>query len=586
MSVAETNPRPHFSQQVTPRGRQKPRVMSSILLRGGTVVDGSGEGSFVADVTISNGRIQSVGRVPKAEAELVLDVGGLTVAPGFIDSHSHAEAALLRDPLATPKVAQGVTTEIVNNCGFGLFPVRSEAAREAMSGIWTEGEAPVFASAAEYRDALLRQGAAVNVAALIPHGAVRTSVVGADDRPARDEEIRAMCDLAREAFRQGAVGISFGLLYAPGCFTPKEEIVSLGRVAAEFGRPSATLGACPEPAERVTLSLPLGTLRDPVGVLNGSKGRPLAFHVRNECDGFEQSILEAIEIGGESSAAVHISHLKVADPTKWGQVGIALRHIEEANARGQRVTCDQYPYTAGSSPFTTLLPPWALEGGIAQTISRLRNDSARRRISASLAGDEPIPGWDNLSSRIGWDGCVVGSAPGLEQWEGKSIADLARSSHREPHDLLFDLLLTTHCAAIGIWHQMCEEDVQTVMRHPAQMIGSDGLHTPGRPHPRLWGTFPRVLGRYVRELGVLTLEQAIHKMTGKTAATFGLKDRGLIRPGYHADICVFNPDRIADRATWDEPTLPPDGIVHVICNGVLIMLDGRRTEHRPGDWLS
>ncbi len=519
--------------------------MYDLLLRGGTVIDGSGAAARRADVALREGRVAAVGEIPAAEAEQALEVGGLVVAPGFIDAHSHADAALLRDPAETPKVLQGVTTEIVNNCGFGLFPVRGEAAGEAMGGVWTEGESPTFASAEAYHAALRARGTALNVVSLVAHGAVRASVVGVENRPATEDETRAMCGLVREAFRQGAVGVSFGLLYAPGCFAARDELAAIGRVAAECGR-------------------------------------LLAFHVRNECDRFEESILEVIELGRETGAHVHVSHIKVADPARWGDIGLALGHIEEARARGQRVTCDQYPYTAGSSPFTTLLPPWALEGGPARTLARLRDEGERSRIRAALAGEEIIPGWDNLSSRIGWPRCVVGSAPGREEWEGRSIADLAARAGRPPEEVLFDLLLATRGAAIGIWHQMCEEDVQTAMRHPAQMVGSDGLHTLGKPHPRLWGTFPRVLGRYARELGVLTLEQAVHRMTGKTAAAFGLAERGLLAPGYRADVCVFDPGRVVDRATWERPTLPPEGIAHVICNGVFTVRDGRQTEARPG----
>jgi len=530
--------------------------MADIILRGGTLVDGSGDGPFLADVAITGGRIEAVGRIPRADAELALDVGGLIVAPGFIDSHSHADAALLDEPMAVPKVAQGVTTEVVGNCGFGPFPVLDPAALDSVLGVGAEGAPWVFRSVREYRTALRDRGTAVNIAALLPHGPLRKSVVGVGDRPSDEQELRHTCRLAHDALKQGAVGISFGLLYAPGCFTPKEEIVALGRVAAAFSR-------------------------------------PIVFHVRNECDRFEESVVEAIEIGAESGAAVHISHLKVADPANWGRVGVSLAHIEEANQRGRQVTCDSYPYTAGSSPFTTLLPPWALDGGIAQTISRLRDPAARSRISAALSGEEHLAGWDNLSSHIGWERCVVGSAPGLESWEGRTIADIAAASPRHPHDVFFELLLTTNCTAIGIWHQMCEEDVQAVIRHSAQMVGSDGLHTPGKPserpagkpHPRLWGTFPRLLGHYARDLGLLTLEQAVHKMTARAAATFGLRDRGLLRPGCHADICVFDPGGIADRATYDNPTQPPEGIAHVICSGVPTMLDGRRTEQRPGAWL-
>ena len=529
--------------------------MVDTLLRGGTVIDGSGAAAFRAEVLIREDRIVAIGEV--SDADCVRDVGGLIVAPGFIDCHSHSDLYLLEDPFATPKVAQGVATEIVGNCGFGPFPLRNDAARRAMDALVPPTTRPAgkpaeqpdspreFASLADYRSALQRRGTAVNVAALAPHGAIRLSVMGGEDRAATGGELEQMRGLVREAMEQGAAGLSFGLLYAPGCFTPMEEMVALGEIVAPFGR-------------------------------------PLAFHGRNECDRLEESVAEAVEIGRQCGAPVHISHLKVADPARWGQVGKALARIDAARAQGQRVTCDQYPYTAGSSPFQTLLPPWSLAGGAGELLKRLRNPATRQRIAVAMAGGEEVPGWDNLSLRIGWDRAVVGSAPGEEGYEGKSLAQLARETGKLPADLVCDLLLSTRGAAIGIWHQMCEEDVRTVLPHPAQMVGSDGLPAPGKPHPRLWGTFPRVLGSYVRELGLLTLEQAIHKMTGRPAATFGLAERGLLRAGYYADVCVFDPARIADRATWEDPTLPPVGLVHVFCNGVATMQDGVRSEGRPG----
>ena len=527
-------------------------MMTDILLRGGSVVDGSGVPRFRADVAMREGRIAAVGDLPHAEAQLVLDVSGLMVAPGFIDSHSHSDLALLEDASATPKAAQGVTTEIIGNCGFGPYPARSEAARQAMSALLPPSQGKkrqFFVALRDYQEALLERGGAVNVAALLPHGAVRTSVMGAEDRAADEDEMRAMCELVREGMSQGAVGMSLGLLYAPGCFTPAGEIAELSRVLA---------------ARR--------------GVL--------VSHGRNECDRFQESIEEVIEIGRQARVAVHISHLKVADPANWGRIDAALRRIEQANQRGQRVTCDQYPYTAGSGPLQTIMPPWSLAGGTRELLARLRDPAARGRIVRALEGREAMPGWDNMSQRIGWDRIVVGSAPGAEDREGRSLAEIAAESGRPPSDILFEVLLASHGSAIGLYHQMCEDDVRAVMVDPAHMVGSDGLPAPGRPHPRLWGTFPRVLGHYSRELGLLTLEQAVHKMTGKTAATFRLQGRGLVHTGYYADLCVFDAERVIDRATYDDPALAPEGIVHVICNGVPTMLDGRRTQHRPGAVLT
>lgn len=526
--------------------------MHDILLRKGTVVDGTGAPAFTADVAISGGRIATIGELTNASADLVLDLAGLTVAPGFIDCHSHSEMDLLADPLAGPKVGQGVTTEVVCNCGWGPFPARSEHAQEAMAALLptsaAEGVGHLFDSLRDYRGALQSRAPAVNVAALIPHGPVRLSIVGSEDRAAAQSEIAAMQALVRECYEDGAIGMSLGLLYAPGCFTPAEEIASL-----------ATALAGP---------------------------RRLVFHVRNECDRFAESIEEAIAIGRRAKAHVHISHLKVADPAHWGRIGAALAQIEDAGRRGQSVTCDQYPYTAGSSPLQTLLPPWSLAGGTGQLLARLRDRGARKRMAAALAGEEQIAGWDNLSLRIGWGRIAVGYASGAQQWEGETLEAIAGRAGRPPWEILFDLLALSRGAAVGIYHQMCEEDVRAVIVHPTQMVGSDGLPAPGKPHPRLWGTFPRVLGRYCRELGLLSLEEAVRKMSGKTAETFGLRGRGLLRPGYHADLCVFDSAQVADAATYDDPAQPPRGIVHVICNGLPTMLDGERTRHRPGRWLN
>jgi dihydroorotase/N-acyl-D-amino-acid deacylase len=522
--------------------------MTDILLRGGSVVDGSGRPKFPADVAVEQGRIAAVGDLGQAGADLVLDVSGLTVAPGFIDAHSHSGVALLEDGSAAPKVAQGVTTEIIGNCGFGPFPAPSAAARQVMSALVPRseaGEPRLFASLRDYQEALMARGSAVNVAALLPHGAIRTAVVGAADRPADEGEVRAMCELVGEGMAEGAVGMSLGLLYAPGCFTPAGEIAELSRA-----------------------------MTDRHGVL--------VSHGRNECDRFQESIEEVIEIGRETGVATHVSHLKVADPANWGRVSAALDSIDRANDRGQLVTCDQYPYTAGSGPFQTIMPPWSLAGGTEALLGRLRAPAARTRIVRAFEGREAISGWDNMSLRIGWDRIVVGSAPGTEGWEGRSLAAIAADSNRAASDVLFDVLLVTHGSGIGIFHQMCEEDVRTVMVHPAQMVGSDGLPGTGKPHPRLWGSFPRVLGHYSRELGLMALEQAVHKMTGKTAEVFRLHGRGLVGQGRHADVCVFDAERIIDRATYDDPVRAPEGIVHVICNGVPVMLDGERTRQRPG----
>jgi len=521
--------------------------MAELVLRGGLVVDGTSAPGFRADVAVSAGRIQAIGDLGAEQADSVLEADGLVVAPGFIDCHSHSDLALLADPLAQPKVAQGVTTEIVGNCGFGPFPVRSAAAREMVLAPGPDKEPRHFVSAGEYRRAFERRGAAVNIAAHLPHGTLRASVMGVTDRPATGEELAAICALARQSFHEGALGISFGLLYAPGCFTPRDELVALGREAAALGR-------------------------------------PLVFHVRNEADRFRESIAEAVGIGRECGAHVHISHLKVADPANWGRADVALAELDPDDG-GVAATCDQYPYTAGSSSFQTLLPPWALVGGTAELLARLRSPSVRARAAQAMAGGEAIAGWDNLALRIGWERVAVGSAPGLEGWEGKTVAQIAAAARREPADVVFDLVLASSGSAIGIFHHMCEADVQTVMRHPAQMVGSDGIPTAGKPHPRLWGTFPRVLGRYVRELGLLSLEEAVHKMTGRPARAFGLAGRGILRCGQRADICAFDPAAVEDEATWEEPTRPPRGIVHVLCNGVPTMVNGRRTDRLPGTWV-
>jgi len=520
--------------------------MFDIVIRNGTVYDGRSVEGRQVDVAVEGERIAAVGRLDKAEAREIVDAAGLVVAPGFIDTHSHSEIALLACPSADSKILQGVTTEIVGNCGMSAAPLLGPCL-DHLSCMWDEEHdvRPSWQTLAGYFAYFEEQGAAaVNIASLVGHGNLRGGTVGYDDTAATEENIDAMTRLADEAMAEGAVGVSSGLIYPPGVFATTDELVAVARSVARGG-----------------------------GIY--------ASHIRSENDRLLEAVDEAIDIARRAGVAVHVSHIKASRRRNWDKLPRALEAIDSARREGLDVTCDCYPYTASWTDLDALLPHWTYDGGIEQELARLEDPETRRRIETEVNAREPDPSfWQRVM--VSWVGDEYTDIEGL------TIAEIALARGVEPTTTLMDVLVEHKLLATGIFFFMSEENVRTTLRYRHSTIGSDSsvravpaLKGRGKPHPRAAGTFPRVLGKYVRE-GVLTLGEAICKMTGAAAERFSLKDRGAVAPGSYADLVVFDPSRICDLATYEDPGLPPAGIERVWVNGTLAAEDGLVTGSRQG----
>ncbi len=533
------------------------------LLENAQIVDGTGAPARTGAILIEDDRIAEVGATTLAPDE-VLDVRGAVVAPGFIDMHSHSDFSLPGAPDAPEKILQGVTTEIVCNCGLGIFPsnARVEKFYELISPvIFGEPSAGCYEDLDAFAAALEDRGVSVNVACLIAHGNVRNAVMGMEEREPTSTERAAMAELTEAMMAQGACGLSTGLVYPPGAYAGTEEIVELARVVAQRGGYYAT-------------------------------------HMRDEGARVLESVEEALRIGRESGASVQISHHKAAGRFNWGKTKRTLALVDAARAEGLDVHSDVYPYTAGSTVLSAMFVPlWAFEGSQHALLDRLRDPATRARIvedsKTRMLGFARLPGWldrwfpkrlflplllRELSRVI-----VISSTKHQHHYEGKTLHEMAQMRGQDLYDAMLDLLVEEDAAVAAIAHVMDEGDVQRVMRHEATMIGSDGFpQREGKPHPRTFGTYPRVLERYVRELGLLTLEVAVHKMTQMVADKVGLPDRGVIREGARADLVVFGPERIHDRSSYEDPKRSPDGIDHVFVNGAWTVKDGAHTGARAG----
>jgi N-acyl-D-amino-acid deacylase len=471
-----------------------------------------------------------------------IDATNLYVAPGFIDIHSHSDLFFLDCPAAESKVRQGVTTEVVGMCGFSPAPVHPDRASMAeawMAGIGTRLRVE-WQSFGEYLERLRGAGPSINVVHFVGHGALRLAAIGPDNRAPTSEEQKRMEALLAEALEAGAFGFSTGLVYAPSAYAETGELIALTRAMA-------------------------------------NRGGLYFSHIRGEATTLERAIGEAIAIGEAAGVPVQIAHLKAAGRENWGKMDRALRMIDEARARGVEVTADVYPYTAGSTKMDNLLPAWAHDGGVAKLLQRLGDRATRRRILEERALDPER--WRTESGTVRWDEVMIATCPSREL-EGLSLAELARERGEAPPDAMLNLLAESHARVSMVIFTMAEANVAKGLAHPHVMIGSDSLGLasgpgphPGKPHPRMYGTFPRILGRYVREERLLSWETAIGKMTGMPAAKLGLKDRGLIRPGAAADLVVFDPATVKDEATYADPHRYPSGISYVIVNG-RVVVDG------------
>jgi N-acyl-D-amino-acid deacylase len=528
----------------------------SLLVRGGSVVDGSGAPAVRADVAVAGDRIVAVAPGLAGEAARVIDATGAVVAPGFIDMHSHSDLFYFGCPSAESKVRQGVTTEVVGMCSFSQAPVRADQ-REIIQG-WAGGigahldlKAETFA---QYLDALRAIRPTVNVAHFVGHGALRIAAMGFEARLAGTDDVRAMARLLGEALDAGAFGFSTGLVYAPSAYSDTPELIALARAMA------------------------------PRGGLYFS-------HIRGESSMLLDSITEAIRIGEEAGVGVQISHVKASGRENWPKIDAALRLIETARARGVDVAGDVYPYNAGSTKLDNLMPAWAHDGGVGKLLERLADRPTRRTIVEECLVDGER--WRTVSQgAVGFDQIFVATCRRREV-EGLTIAELARQTGTTPAETVMNLLLEERCTVGMVSFSQSLENVTKVLAHPALMIGSDSIplyegegDRPGKPHPRTYGTFPRVLGEYARERKLFSLETAVHKMTGMAAARIGLRDRGQVQPGWFADLTVFDPATVKDESTYPDPHRYPTGIPYVIVNGEVVVDGGRMRSPRPGRVLT
>ncbi|MEV7147759.1 MULTISPECIES: D-aminoacylase [unclassified Streptomyces] len=528
--------------------------MEDLVIRDADVVDGSGAPSYRADVVVDDGRITAVVKEaaaagcqrPRAVREL--DAEGLVLSPGFIDMHAHSDLALLRDPDHSAKAAQGVTLEVLGQDGLSYAPVDDRTlaeVRRAITGWNGHGDDVDFdwRSVGEYLDRLDR-GIAVNAAYLIPQGTVRALAVGWEDRAATPAELERMRRLVAEGMEQGAVGMSSGLTYTPGMYAPDTELAELCRVVASYGG-----YYCP--------------------------------HHRSYGAGALEAYREMVALTREAGCSLHLAHATMNFGVNRGRAPELLALLDRALADGADITLDTYPYTPGSTTLAAMLPSWANEGGPDAVLDRLADDGTAERIrhhleSVGSDGCHGVP--------IEWDTIEISGVadPALADFVGRTVEESARRRGEPPWATARRLLLADRLAPSILQHVGHEENVRAIMRHRVHTGGSDGILQGSKPHPRAWGTFPHYLGHYVRELGVLTLEECVAHLTGRPAARLRLPDRGLVREGHRADLVLFDPATVAAGSTFENPRRLPTGIPHVLIDGRFVMEDGHRTDVLAG----
>jgi N-acyl-D-aspartate/D-glutamate deacylase len=520
-----------------------------LLITNGTVIDGTGAPGVSANIGVSGGRITAIAPRLEGQATRQIDASGRIVAPGFIDVHTHSDFSLLAVPTADSKVRQGITTEVVGNCGFSPAPVAPQTLGllKEYVGFLNPDLPWDWQRLGEFYQRISDRGCAFNIAPLVGHGAVRIAVMGFDNRPPSAEELRQMQRLVADAMEDGAFGISSGLIYTPGCYGDTAELVALAEVARDAGGLYAT-------------------------------------HIRGEGGTLETSIAEALRIGEEARIPVQISHLKATGRENWSKMPRALHMIEDGLARGIAVTADIYPYIASSTTMTSLFPAWSLEGGMGAFLERIGNLPIRQRIIDEIQGDRD--GWSRANSTMGWDDIVIASCQQQKEFEGCTVRQIAVAMDKDPAQAMMDFLLFEQGKVSIILFLMSEENVALGIAHPKVMIGSDSLVMAagrgGKPHPRTYGTFPRVLGKYVREEGLISLEDGVRKMTSMAAEKLGLSDRGVLAAGKAADITIFDAATVGDKATFDAPHQYPEGIDYVIVNGQIVVEHGQQHPVLPG----
>jgi N-acyl-D-amino-acid deacylase len=520
-----------------------------ILIRRGRLFDGSGSPAVEADVGINGSRIAGVAPRLEGTGFTTIDAAGLAVSPGFIDIKTHSDFTLPINPRAESKVRQGVTTEIIGHCGFSVAPCLP--GKVPLLKDYLSPSAPWLPfrerSFGEYLETF--PATAVNAGMLVGHNTLRLMAMGMADRAPTAAEMQHMIDMLEEGLRAGALGMSSGLFTTPGAYANRDEMVALCNVLRRHNAGYFT-------------------------------------HIRDESNAVLEAVDEAIDIAATCGIHVEIVHFKCSGMDNWGKAATALARIEAGKRRGLSIDCDSHPYTAGSNPLKNLMPQWVQAGGVDAMLERLPKRETRERIRADIERDG-LNNWGRIPS---WDCVQISISPHLAQYAGRTIAALAKERNADPIDVVCDYLVDDRGATRVLVISISEDDIREIVRSPAALVGSDGncvatygTVSQGMPHPRFYGTFPRVIGRYVKEQQLLPLEAAIHKMTGATARALGLVDRGLIQPGFRADLTLFDPDDFTDRATYGDPHQYPTGErTTVIVNGTVVVANAQHTGATPG----
>ena len=533
---------------------QRPANRFDVLIRNGRIVDGTGAPWFRADIGITGDRIVAIGTLQGASATTTIDATNLVVSPGFIDLLGQSEFNVLVDGRAASKILQGVTTEVTGE-GSSIAPVNDRLIQEAKRTADHFGILQNWRTLADYFRRLETQSRpTINMATFAGAGGIRNYVIGKDDRPATPAELEQMKQLVAAAMEQGALGLSTSLQYVPDRFASTNEIIELAKVAAKYGGVYFT-------------------------------------HQRSESGRIFESIDEVIAISREAQIPAEIWHLKTAYKPNWGKMPEVLRRIEQARAIGIDTTANQYPYTRASNGLDACLPLWVREGGLEKMIGRLNDAGQRERIKREME-DPNVTNWENQwNGSGGGDGVMLSSVinPDLRKYQGMTMTQIGQAMGKDPRDAVMDLVIADRGESEVIISIMTEDDVRTALKHPLVGIGTDsgaraedGKLSESKSHPRGWGSFPRILGKYVRDEHLLTLEEAIRKMTSKAAARVHLNDRGILRPGMIADITIFDPATIRDVATFEDPNHYSAGVKHVFVNGKRVVADGKITTERPG----
>ena len=522
--------------------------MKKILIKNGTLIDGSREKRYDADLLIEGDKIIKIGEINE-EADRVIDATGKIVAPGFIDTHSHSDLKVLVEPFIEPKLRQGITTEVLGQDGISMAPLPKEYVsswRKNLAGL--DGDSDELSwdweNTDNYLNLIAKTGTGPNQLYLVPHGNIRMEAMGLEARPATKEELAKMRDITRREMEAGAAGLSTGLIYIPCAYSLTEELIEICKVAAEFDR-------------------------------------PLVIHQRSEADTMIESMEEVITIAKESGVKIHFSHFKICGKNNWHLIKDIIALLDRCKAEGIEISYDQYPYVAGSTMLGVIIPPWAHAGGTDKLVERLGNPADRERMKHDIING--IPGWDNFIDFAGFEGIYVTSVKtkANEDCIGKNLLEIAELRGKDKFDAVFDLLREEE-NAVGMYdYYGKDEHVVTFMTREESNICTDGLLA-GKPHPRVYGSFPRVIGKFVREMKAMPLEEAIYKMTHKPAKTFKIDNRGLLKEGYFADVVIFDENTTIDKGTFIDPIQDPEGISHVIVNGEILIDNYEKKEILAG----